>query len=368
MESADSAACARPGFGASPFTPKPGRAVPQMKGSPIMRRRGFTLVELLVVIAIIGVLMSLLLAAVTKVSGRAEEVKTRADITQLAIGIQSFQTKYSVDYPPPSRILLRKRLSDYRPTGATPDIEADSKAFLLKLWPRLDQTVPIDWDGNTSTPATASWLLEGHECLVFFLGGIPTNQAGLKHCSGFSPNPSDPSSHIKNPPEASNTNKFFDFADARLRERHDYNGGAPTGFPFWAYADGYGKVPYAYFSSYKGANGYNRYGYKRVPADTAVSDCSLLPAGVWNLNSERIDPATVWPYATIGSGGPNYHNPNGYQIVSAGRDKLFGQGSVLPIGSGPFFIPRIGMYPAPRDPGNDDLANFSDKLLGIPPN
>lgn len=327
-----------------------------------MRRAAFTLVELLVVIAIIGVLMSLLLAAVTKVSGRAEEIKTRTDITQLGIGIQSFQTKYSITDPPPSRILLRKRLSDYRPTGMPQDIEADSKAFILKLWPRISATTQIDWDGTTSP--TGPWLLEGQECLVFFLGGIPTNAAGQRHCSGFSSNPADPSSHIKNPAEGNATNKFFDFVDARLKERHDYNQPTSMGsWPFWAYADGYGKIPYGYFSSYKGANGYNRYGTNN---QRGVSDCSLLPAGRW-FNGDPHAPCNVWPYATIGSGGPHYHNPNTYQIISAGRDKLFGSGSINPDTDGPFFIPRIGMYQHSDDTGNDDLGNFSDKLLGLPP-
>src|SRR5437773_4827556 len=72
-------------------------------------RMAFTLVELLVVIAIIIVLASLLLAAVFKALDLANEAATRTDVTQIAAGVQSFQTKFQVNYIP-SRIRLREIL------------------------------------------------------------------------------------------------------------------------------------------------------------------------------------------------------------------------------------------------------------------
>jgi hypothetical protein len=50
-------------------------------------------------------------------------------------------------------------------------------------------------------------------------------------------------------------------------------------------------------------------------------------------------------------------NPNGYQIISAGRDSLFGPG-----GS---WNPAAG-YTTAGSPGLDDLANFSQTPLGGP--
>src|SRR5207244_3796606 len=76
------------------------------------QRMAFTLVELLVVIAIIIVLASLLLAAVFKALDLANEAATRTDVTQLSAAVQSFQTKYQVNYVP-SRIILCKDYLNY---------------------------------------------------------------------------------------------------------------------------------------------------------------------------------------------------------------------------------------------------------------
>src|SRR5436309_6199990 len=75
-------------------------------------RAAFTLVELLVVIAIIIVLASLLLAAVFKALDLANEAATRTDVTQIAAAVQSFQTKYQVNYIP-SRLVLCKLQGNY---------------------------------------------------------------------------------------------------------------------------------------------------------------------------------------------------------------------------------------------------------------
>src|SRR5438128_7724814 len=76
------------------------------------RRAAFTLVELLVVIAIIIVLASLLLAAVFKALDLANEAATRTDVTQVTAAIQSFQTKFGVNYIP-SRLVLCKLQGNY---------------------------------------------------------------------------------------------------------------------------------------------------------------------------------------------------------------------------------------------------------------
>src|SRR5207253_9071458 len=61
--------------------------------------------------------------------------------------------------------------------------------------------------------------------------------------------------------------------------------------------DTYGSVPYAYFSSYKTRNGYNRF---------ASTDCPSLG---------------VWPYAEALTPTVRYLNPNTFQIISAGDRK-----------------------------------------------
>jgi len=99
------------------------------------------------------------------------------------------------------------------------------------------------------------------------------------------------------------------------------------------------KLPYAYFSSYKTTNGYNRYF-----STYNNSDCANL--GVW----------PYYPTAGSGSAPPaKYHNPKSFQIISAGKDNTFGCGTV---------------NSSPWSPGNasremeDDMSNFYDSALG----
>jgi prepilin-type N-terminal cleavage/methylation domain-containing protein len=63
------------------------------------RRRGFTLVELLVVIAIIGILMGLLVPAVSVVRGTAQRTACQSNMRQMGLGVMNFQNTYQ-RYPP----------------------------------------------------------------------------------------------------------------------------------------------------------------------------------------------------------------------------------------------------------------------------
>jgi general secretion pathway protein G len=316
-------------------------------------RRGFTLVELLVVIAIIGVLVSLLLAAVMKALSKAEESKTRSDLSQLAQAVSAWQVKFETKEPFPSRIKLCEFYKDY---DLTKPLDIDSVAFLQRVWPRITTKDPsgntvwntdpskgywIDWNGDkvAQSGANDGFILQGQECLVFFLGGIPTGQGGnVPGCTGFSTNPSNPAAHIS-PGGGSIIPPFYSFDSSRLVII------APSKY-FFSYKDAYEKAPYAYFSSYKTMNGYNRYGY-----GLANSDCAAL---------------SLCPYAEAQSNGAaRYLNPNTFQIISAGVDGKFGAGSTAPTSSGPFFVKGVPMYGFGKD-GYDDMSNFHDKFLGIP--
>ncbi len=120
---------------------------------------------------------------------------------------------------------------------------------------------------------------------------------------------------------------YYSFETTRLYPQPAANP-APGGF--YVYLDPWnsktgqnytaiGGCPYAYFSSRGISNSY-----------TATSIYGALP------------------YA-YGSG--QYYNPNGYQIISAGKDGNFGNGNMttgIAIGA-----------------GADDQANFSSTLLGL---
>ncbi len=397
-------------------------------------RAAFTLVELLVVIAIIIVLASLLLAAVFKALDMAYEAQTRTDITQLGAALQSFETKYGVNYVP-SRIILCENPANYfnPSTGqAWTQLHQDSLDYLQRVFPRISSPTlaqsqwalaGIDWNGDgviqdlpmacpgfTPTglsvynPATGTssllscngFLLEGEQCLVFFAGGIPRPTPSGVTMTGFATNPSNPAdlNSDRVPP-------FFDFKSDRLLQWVPQPPYAPPGVVgtapgFPSYKDGYGKTPYAFFSSYKTSNGYNRYVNISNPymplnptppgAGPASSDCQALPFPLWQGNPPTLVGGTgVWPYAQfMAAGGPPvYLNPQTYQIISAGKDLNFGTGTVVftypgaptgtPFWSGaPQWTPQsaTAVYPQANIRGivggYDDIANFYDRLLGVP--
>ena len=310
-------------------------------------RHGFTLVELLVVIAIITVLMSLLLAAVMRVTIKAEEVQTRNDISQLDQAIGSFKVKYGVYIP--SRFFLAKKQSDFTAAGK---LGQDSLQYLTTIWGH------INWADPNTTKDWPTGVLEGHQCLVFFLGGPPVGPvigtATQKAPAGFSTNPANPFA----PPQTAGEEriKFYDFPANKL----SWNNIQASGNLFPCFLDPY-KVPYAYFSSYKGANGYNRFYNKSGPDWDKGSDCVSLK---------------VWPYAESLTPVIKYLNPNTHQIIGAGRDKTFGRGYV-PGDNATVWSAKNPLTKAlwklasgntADSSGNDDMSNFHELMLGIPAN
>jgi general secretion pathway protein G len=327
-------------------------------------REAFTLIELLVVISIIAVLAALLLVAVFRAGGSGQLVQSTNDVRQLQDALQQFKSKYG--FFPPSRIKLCKRLVDYNfwIAGTPPvmgQLEADSIAYLSKLAPRITDNTPIaastttpkqtkspwmctnpppfaappaggpnvdfiDWDGTgTYTPASGLIppgyiVLEGDQCLVWFLGGMPTTAGGIASCTGFSTNPFNPGLPRLTSTE-SRIGPFYQFESSRLQSI-SHSGVIGTNSPvFFSYWDQYLAMPFVYFSSYKTANGYNRYFTTNVGANPNSQTGSLGP---WS----DCHTVGVWPYIQ-----PNgtYMAPETYQIISAGADKVFGAGSARNI-------------------------------------
>jgi prepilin-type N-terminal cleavage/methylation domain-containing protein len=321
-----------------------------MRLSPIATKAhpGFTLVELIIVIAIILAMAALLLSAVFRAVTVADELKNTNDIRQLDLAVQAFLTKYQLPYLP-SQITLSKLGADS--TGANPNqlntslnasgqpnnqLEYDSFQYLTRVWPRLSFASAVNWDGNTQT-TTNKWTLQGQECLVFFLGGIPGNipaaAGGVNQCLGFSTNPANPADLTRpmNPP-------FYDFKTERLAL-----GQSTKAFH---YLDAYGSSnnltaskPYLYFSSYKTANGYNRYG-------SPSPDCAAFSVAAYGA-------------------GSLFQNPNTFQIISAGKDQGFGTTTNpwTPATASDVY-PTSGTRNNPT--GYDDQANFYNRLLGVP--
>ncbi|HEV3256416.1 MAG TPA: prepilin-type N-terminal cleavage/methylation domain-containing protein [Gemmataceae bacterium] len=330
-----------------------------MKLSPARSpdRRGFTLIELLVVITIIALLVALLSAAVMRALRLGKVTANKHDIDQLSTAVVNFTTSNKVDYIP-SRIHLSENCvyNLTNPTGPNYQLDVDSVAFLSRLWPRANFQPGngnwYDWNGDGQDAIDlqkGEFYLEGDQCLVFFLGGIPSKVNGVFGTTGFSAVPRDPTYHTSWQAKGGSgpgnvIPPVFEFDSNRLADlAHQSSNNQNIGF--CSYLDAYKKQPYAYFSSYN--KSYNRY-YN--PNTNPASDCISLG---------------IWPYAealrTASSAFPDlkYIKPSGFQIISAGPDKLFGPGTSP---NGPFWSAGTAdNYPAP---GSDDQASFHPSELG----
>ncbi len=279
-------------------------------------RAGFTLVELMVVIVIIAVLVSLVAGAVMKAMGTVPQVQTSTEIAQLGAALGSFRADFiDLTDPPPSVLVLNE----------SNPLNSPSAAFLKKMFGKNFGSSPVDWNGDGSIDGPASgWVLEGEQCLVFYLGGI-ANQ-------GFSYNSTNPT-----PVAGQKTHgPYFPFQTSRLVPLTTLNALAPSPFP--VYLDSWqakaGAKPYAYFSS----NGINNSGYLA----NGLKDCQSIGASPYWTAQNASGVPTQFPFS------------NSYQIISAGKDGTFG-GGLWSTGGGI----------AKTLPAYDDQANFSSTLLGI---
>lgn len=290
------------------------------------KRSAFTLVEIMVVILIIAILVTLLSAAVVMVMGRIPEVKTRTEIAEMSVALQAFMNDYNLSDPPPSVLVLSE---------ASP-LTTVSGPFLQKVFGK--NLGPTDWNGDNAIngPATG-WVLEGEQCLVFYLGGIPNTAAVA---GGAPPGPQGFSTNNFNPstPGGKRKGPYFNFETPRLVPLPS-NG-------FYVYVDPWQvktiilnpNLPwsavkgqaYAYFSSL----GLNNSGY----LTNSLLDCQTIGA-------------TPYWTAVSGTTPSQFTNSNTYQIISAGKDGTFGGG---------LWSPPSGAQKA----GADDQANFSSTLLG----
>lgn len=287
-------------------------------------RGGFTLVELLVVITIIGILAALTTAAVIKAIGTGDDVKLRNEISQLSQAVQAFKQQYAVGYMP-DRLILPPAADT---TGAT-------QQFLKSVWPRLSPatlgSTNFTLNGTPYTPysywqvpGNTAVTLQGDQCLVFWLGG-PRDASN--NCLGWSTDGTDPMKQT-----GTRVGPFYNFSSGRLQV---FGGSGRAPFP--SFIDTVGISPYLYFSTNRSDNNYQ--------------------------NSITLATGTVNPYllsGTVTPPAPRWVNPSSFQIISAGKDGLFGAG----LNEWAGYTPNGGA----SQNGFDDVANFHPTKLGSPNN
>lgn len=263
-----------------------------------MKRRGFTVTELLIVVSIIAILAALIAPAINGALMRAKDAHVHSEITGLSNAVDNFKAQYGV-YPP-SSITLYERGSDWNLAAAAPH-----RAKLRKLY-GLEFNFAKDRDINGDGDSTDTITLTGQECLVFFLGGLPRSNTNST-LIGFSHSKSDPFSR-----GGSSRLKFFDFDMGRLVDLNS------NGMP--EYIDRYEvrTAPLLYF---------------REEPPYNASDCPGTLTSIYYFDSPNT------PF-------------RGYQIISAGRDGLYGSGGQY-TSADPMSI-LIG----PRTVEIDNLANF----------
>lgn len=293
------------------------------------RRSAFTLIELLIVIAIIALLVGLLIPAINGARRSAKNAEAQSEIAQIQTAIQTFKTKFNVDYIPAAGevpIIIPPSttpINTYHPqnffrlrpsytlagygTAADPGIGSVEAKFLKQCWPYLTLN-------DTGLP---SLDLDPNQCLTFFLtGGTVTNY------QGFATNKVKPfviTGDTVGPFLQANSSKF----DAEGR-----------------FLDPWG-TPYAYFTA--------------VPRESVGASPTAIYSyrATFTWNDEDGTARTVEPYMD----GTNRFMPKGFQIVSAGADKAFGPG-------GAAWTPGTGLYDV-DEIGGDDLASFKPGPLVI---
>jgi prepilin-type N-terminal cleavage/methylation domain-containing protein len=285
-------------------------------------RHSFTLIELLVVIAIIAVLLSLTTAAAMRVLGSAPRVTTQTELAKMTESLKAAQHGgfggRDITFFP-SYLILFEDVSQYNnaANANNPDVQNSKKVLAQMFGDRiLTPGNQVNWNGD-GKPNKRTFKLEGQQCLVFYLGGIPYPGQPLKGFANDGANPANPNTSARIGP-------FYTFETSRLVANAD---------GFYSYNDPYG-TPYAFFAA-RASNVYDQ-----AAGSGRGTDCPSLGVGPYYANP----------------GTKEWANKDTFQIVSAGKDKAFGQGGAV-------WSAQNGSTDGPT---LDNLSNFTKGQMAAP--
>ena len=276
-------------------------------GSSAPLRAAFTLIELLIVISIISLLIALIAPAIAGVLHRAKILEVQVEIMGLDAAANDFKGASAGKVHPPSSITLYEKGGAWSNSSkrAIRRIFGDEFNFAISR--------DIDGDGNK----TGSFTLNGAECLVFFLGGIPRKDgSGNWVLNGFSKSKSDPFRFTGN--ERNRRQFFTEWDTGRLSDPNN------NGFPVYSDIFNVGEArPYLYASTTR-------------TGSYEVSDINPPMTSVYHQGSANVP----W-------------KKSGFQIISPGADHTYGTGGKFTLDGGVFG----------RDVEKDNITNFGGGAL-----
>lgn len=321
-------------------------------------RAAFSLVELVVVILIIAILASLILVGVQSAIARARVAQVVVEFKNIEKSLQDFKLKNG-SYPP-SGIMLYETPAGW--TGSSPSTAAvsRSRALIKQIWPDFDFSLSRDINGDGDTSDTI--MLNGSECLVFFLGGMNETNVVNKNGAlkagatandpitswlplGFSTNPANPFAR------GGSRVSFQEFDTGRLSNRD-----GPTdaeGMPEYVDTLPGQTGPILYASAYDG-KGYRDADISFSP-QPAYDAYATTPTGF--AYAYRRYTGSTYPVPDADFDALEAFNPKSFQLISPGIDGDYGWGGALDSSQ------ELKEPQPDRFPERDNITNFKGGTL-----
>ena len=315
------------------------------------KRRGFTLVEILTVVVIIGILVTLVTAAVKGAMDATKRTRIATQMSQLAMSLDHYKAEFG-EYPPDmldDEALVRhvkKRWSRLvLPTGGL-IVQAEfirksiNEAYDDSLTKAFGNAVSAEY-GNVDFEMT---LLSPVGSLALWLGGFPNGDGKL---SGFYADPENPFTQI----DTFDQKVFVDMEFGENKSVRPFRTGDKLFVPVIGNDIRDVFVPIIYFRG-KTSGGHDAY---------MIPDAGHPKKGEvkqFDFSASSYDLGFCVAYAESESGGViKWKNPTTFQLLHPGLDGIFGV-AVQGSGPAPLRIIKSGNNIGQRD--LDNITNFSD--------